>query len=601
MRVFIALLLATSAMGQMNSSIQKIVNMMKQIETTNMAEEKSEKKAYEKFHCWAQGQIEEGSAAAAAAGTKATTLAGQHEVAAGKAKAAGAGVEQAKARRASAANELKELEAARDEAVKNYNDEKIEVDGNIATLGAAIKALSGGNSAFLQSRTHHKELVALIEKSEYVEKDDILSFLSSGTGSADQVVGMLSEMKSNAEDDRKSLVGQEEEASKIYQESVTNAQSAGKQATAALEKHLSAAGKNGVLAAKTKNELAATRASLAATNDEVSELRASQSEKEADYQQGVKDRASELEAVRAGLGVLTSPDNLAAFDKGMFIQVQHKPMSLLTVLFKAGKDSLMKPLFDKIDHIRREMDADQKADDKQKEDCITALRATAEEQDAAQGEHDRHEAALAAAKSGQESASGDVSDFTKQIAETKAGMEKLTAMYQDDFKATEQEVANKKAAVNVLNKAIEKMERHFKRSLLQTKRDQSGGIKVVNLMAGITKDLKGEIDDLKHHMNRSKAAYEANFKSASNALDALDEEKGAAEDALSSHQENGADSEGLFNAAVERLKISKEAKFATKMECDMFLKSGYDSSKKARADQDDNLQNAKAVLSGANY
>merc|ERR1719386_200546 len=86
---------------------------------------------------------------------------------------------------------------------------------NIAAMGGALDALRKGLSASLLQTSAGATLRSIIQNSPAVsesERSTLMSFLETGEGGSDQIIGVVDQMKETMEADLKETVASEAEA-----------------------------------------------------------------------------------------------------------------------------------------------------------------------------------------------------------------------------------------------------------------------------------------------------------------------------------------------------------------------------------------------------
>merc|ERR1719298_83338 len=182
--------------------IRKVVTMLQDMQKTVEDEGKKEQDMFDKFMCYCSGgegaleaSIKEGQAqieqltAAIERGTAEKSQLDQD-------------VATHKSDREGAEKTIKESTAMREKEAAEYAATSGEMKSNIEAMGGALAALKKGLSAAMLQTSAGQTLRNIVEHSPAVsetERSTLMSFLESGEGGSDQIIGIVSQMKEEME------------------------------------------------------------------------------------------------------------------------------------------------------------------------------------------------------------------------------------------------------------------------------------------------------------------------------------------------------------------------------------------------------------------
>jgi len=263
------------------------------------------------------------------------------------------------------------------------------------SMNAAITALSKGVGFFMQVPDGMDSLkrAFIAAPTDQDEKDQVVSLLSTG-GSSGEIVGILKQMKEDMDKELGGSIETEEAAAKAFAEMEAAKNSEVAAATSAIEKKQVRAGELGVEAAEAKNLLSGTQNEILAKRTQLKNLDSSCATQKAEYEERVKSRNEELQAIGEAVKILNDDDALDIFKKtlpGGFVQEQrtsflqtptvspgiqayafiesaastsqHKAptLSLIAYMLKTGKadfSKIVKMIDDMVAHLGKEQDDD---------------------------------------------------------------------------------------------------------------------------------------------------------------------------------------------------------------------------------------------------
>merc|ERR1719473_203152 len=185
--------------------------------------------------------------------------------------------------------------------------------------------------AFVQMPSEESALVqhaiAASTQVDDFEKENVLNMLqggaSQGTGSTDQIIGMLKAMLEEMEGDLKSARDTESAAVASFEELSAAKASEISAATAAIESKTKRSGEVAVEIVQTADDVEDTQADVAETQKFLADLDKQCASKKAEWAERQKMRAEEVAAVGMAIKVLNDDDALDLFKKTVSLSQQN--------------------------------------------------------------------------------------------------------------------------------------------------------------------------------------------------------------------------------------------------------------------------------------
>merc|ERR1719265_562958 len=215
--------------------IRKVVTMLQDMQKTVEAEGEKEKALFENFMCYCNNGASSLDGAIATSAAKIESLTGQVEAESAQKSQMEQEVAQHKTDREEAEKTIKESTAMREKEASEFAATSGEMKANIEAMTGALAALRKGLSSSLLQTGVGQTLRSIIQNSPAVgesERSTLMSFLETGEGGSDQIIGIVDQMKETLDADLKQSTADEESAKSGFTTLV-----------ASKEKSISAAGK----------------------------------------------------------------------------------------------------------------------------------------------------------------------------------------------------------------------------------------------------------------------------------------------------------------------------------------------------------------------
>jgi len=440
--------------------IRRVVSMLQAMQKKVAAEGEKEKELMEKFKCYCSssgGSLSESIAAAKAKGPAVSSDIEQAEAQEVQLKE---DLKTAQADRASAKKAVSAATALREKEASAYASEKAEAESNIGAVSSAVAALEKGMAgAFVQTDGAQVLRRLTLSKQDLLDTDrqELLAFLSGthGSGYAPQggeIVGILKQM---GESMSKSLAGataDEETAIKTFDELVAAKGKEEASLTASIETKTQRIGELAVSIVQMKNDLSDSQAALLEDEKFLADLDKNCAAKEAEYDERVKTRSEELQALAETVKILNDDDALELFKKTLpsaaasFVQVlggaNERALSVVQEVRKTapnpqldfialalkGKNAGFEKVTQMIDTMIGTLKEEQLDDDHKKEYCATQFDSADDKKKSLERALSDAEAAIADAEEG-------IATVKDEIASLEAGIKALDKSVQE---ATEQ-------------------------------------------------------------------------------------------------------------------------------------------------------------------
>jgi len=298
------------------------VTMLQQMQNKVTAEGKKEKELFDKFMCYCTTGADDLAASIGASDTKIPQVeAALKEGEASKLQLT-ADIKNHQADRAEAKEALAKATALREKEAAAYAKESGDFKTNIASMGKAIDAISGGmGGAFLQTAAASSVRRICIDADiSSADRDQVMAFLANGEGfgytpASGQIVGILKTMKETMEADLAGVTKTEQDGVANY-----NALSAAKEKqieanTKAIEQKIERVGNLGVEIETMKADLSDTAQAMIEDKKFLADLDNQCKTKKADWEIRSKTRTEELLALADTVKMLNDDDALELFKK----------------------------------------------------------------------------------------------------------------------------------------------------------------------------------------------------------------------------------------------------------------------------------------------
>jgi peptidoglycan hydrolase CwlO-like protein len=673
MKFFVALALPLLAFASTSSQrlhanpIRKVVTMLQDMQKSVEAEGEKEKELFEKFMCYCNNgagaldaSIEAGKASIEQLTSKIekdTALKSQLEQ----------DIVQHKSDREEAEKTIKESTAMREKEAEEYAATSGEMKANVEAMGGALAALKKGLSAAMLQTGVGQLLRNVVANSPAVsssEREMLTSFLESGEGGSDQIIGIVSQMKETMEADLKEATATEEEAKASFATLTGSKTKEIAAAGKAVEKKTARVGEVAVEAVQAKADLEGTEDAVDEDTKFKANLAKECATKQKEWDERQKLRAQELEALSETIEMLNGDDALELFKKtlpsggaavllqtGVSTQSQmHRARSLLENLVTldqshtpmlrmmllalhsrsgGGFDKVVKMIDDMVTLLSKE----QTDDDKKKDFCIAELNKVEAEKTELEGTISDLEAEIEELEDGIATTTSEIADLKKGLEDLDKSVVEATEQRKEEHAEYTDTAAANQAAVELIGMAKNRMNKFYNPSQykapptttessspygfvqlsLRSKRadpgpppETFGEFKksdsggVLGMMDQMVKDVEMDMQEAKMTEANSQEDYEQAMSDA-----AVKREK----DSKSIVTKEGEKAETTSRLEeVREGKSTKESQLGNTTDklnelhqsCD-FLLDNYDSRKEARAKEADGLKQSKAVLAGASF
>eukprot|EP00928_Gymnodinium_smaydae_P051065 TRINITY_DN3459_c0_g4_i1.p1 TRINITY_DN3459_c0_g4~~TRINITY_DN3459_c0_g4_i1.p1 ORF type:complete len:695 (-),score=231.88 TRINITY_DN3459_c0_g4_i1:85-2169(-) len=646
--------------------IRKVVTMLQAMQKKVTEEGEKEEQLYKKFMCYCKtngGSLQE---SIASAGTKAPALEDDIKAAAAQKVQLDEDLKQHQSDREAAKQAIAEATAIRDKEAKAFAAEKSEYDANIGAIAKAVAALEHGMAGgFLQTPTAHmlQRMVLAKQDMDDDSRQQLLSFLS-GAQSSDysprsgEITGILKELGDDMKKSLSELTAAEKDAVSNFEDlkKAKNGEIAA--LTSSIQSKTERVGEVAVSIARMKGELSDTEEQLMEDKAYLAELEKGCDSKTSEWDERVKTRAAELQALAETIKILNDDDALDLFKKTIpsasasFVQLGKHAHSLraralarivkvrqsvrnprldLISLALQGKKVGFEKVIKMIDDMVNILKSEQVDDDAKQEYCGKQL----DEHDDKKKELERSvsdsDAAIEDAKSLLETVKEDIKSLTAGIS----ALDKSVAEASEQRKAEHEDfvelIASDRSAKQLLALAKNRLHKFYNPKLhkaapaeeaapallalagragaapppppetfgaYETKGQESTG--VIAMIDLLVKDLDKEMTEAETQENDSQKDYEVLMRDAG-------EKRAQDAKALTEREGSRAEVEG-------QLQLHKDAKATASRdlakvhellaslhgECDWLLKY-HGARREARESEVAALGEAKAVLRGADF
>jgi len=518
--LFVSFLCGFSATEMGKNPIRKVVTLMQNMQAEIEAEGEKEKELHEKFMCYCKSTDASLTKANADAIAKIDELGSKVKAETAEKSQITQELADHKKDREAAKADLDEATSLREKESSEFAALKADSDTNIASMAAAIPAIEKGMSgaALLQVPRCRKlkQIISAATNLDAMDQRDVLSFLEGGSDSSDyspgagQILGILKQMKDEFEANAKEALETEETAKAGFAELKSSKEKEIEVATESIESKMGRSGELAVSIVQTKNGLEDSTDEAADTEKALSSLKKQCAAKEKEYAAASKDRADEMAALSAAIGVLNDDDALDVFKKAVpasmiqegataFLQKSsHKAdraikahAILASAAAKANSPQLNLMLMSlkskirlgttsgahKFEEIVKMIDdmvvllgKQQDEDDKMKEWCRVELDKAEDEEAAGKTEVSKLEASLEEVTDSIATLGEEISLLQKSIEELDYTVAQATVQRKEEHAQFQQTVQMQEAAIALITKAKGKLEKFYKPALVQKPR-----------------------------------------------------------------------------------------------------------------------------------
>jgi len=641
--------------------IRKVVNLLQGMQKKVQAEGEKEKELYEKFECYCKTNGDELSLSISGANTKIPALQSDIEAATAKKAQLEEDLKQHQGDRAAAIDAMKSATAIHEKAAAAFAKEKAEYEANIGALTKAIAAISRGMAGgFLQTRTaaYLRKLVASVQDMDDSNREELLAFLSGDQTNeyvpqSSEVVGILKQLQDEMVKSLQDAETVEKDRVTDYNDLMTAKKKEEWALTMAIEKKSKRAGDLAVEITTMKNDLTDTEAALVEDTKFLANLKKDCGTKAADWEARSKTRAEELVAISETIALLNSDDALELFKKTLpsasLVQViqsteaarerayamirtaqlvaKGSPQLDFIAMALRGKKIGLEKVMKMIDDMVANLKTEQKDDDNKKEYCAVQLDESDDKKKVL--EHTISDLEIAMGK-----ATEGIATVKEEIKALQAGLKALDKSVKEASELRKKEnlaytelMSSNNAAIDILHMAINRLNQFYNPKLAK---DEPAlvGIKIhahdkaapppppetygayakkTEASGGVVSMIKMLVSELEKEITEATTSEQDSQKEYADLMNDSAEKKASDTKSLNTKQTAKAALETQLQTAKEdKTSAGKELNAVTKAiqllhgECDWLMKY-FDVRKEARAGEIDALNQAKAVLSGADF
>jgi len=655
--VMLAMLPACSALLREESAkehpVTKIVNMLKKMQTTLGEEQAKDDEINEKMSCYCETNDKEKNAAVEAALRAIDELTVTIEEKSALAAKLATEIEQLKAEMEAAAQAIATATKMREEEHAAFSAEEKELLETIAALTEAIGVLGKHNEPALISVAAHLKA----HNFRHLEgmKQRVISMLQqpenykSYNARSGEIYGILKTMKEEFEGTLSKTQKEEQEAQMRFEDLIAEKKAGIEKARERKNTKVTEKSDAEVALVNAKHDLKNVREGLSADQKFLVDLKLKCSASDKEYATRSQERQEELVAVGEALTILTGDEARDLFGSTLgFVQVKsvalkrndQKRSSLVAVLKKAAKKSKSAQLSllaqkaqldafvkvkEAIDQMYAELEQQQKDEVTHKRWCDKELRSNdVTTKEKTWDEEDLSKSINVLADT-IETLDGDIAALQEAIAEEKRQVKHASEDRSAANKEFQQTVADQRATVVILNKVLKRLQDVYApgakaekaTALLQRKavllfgapeepagfggpmkKQSSGG--VLGLIEMTIADAQRLEQETLAAEQTQQTDYEALVKDASAQIAADSESITAKKGEKATAEVDKTEAEASYEGVTTELKNLAAYADSLHASCDFVLKN-FDLRQKSRSDEMAALEDAKAILSGADF
>jgi len=398
--------------------------------------------------------------------------------------------------------------------------------------------------------------------------------------------------------------------------------------------------------AQAKKDLDAAKEKLAADEASLAQVEKMCKQAEEEYAKRVPDRAEEVQAINEALKILTSDDARDLFkDTISLLQVdssldqktvssvaakqrramqqamwkvlrvarKNKDLVLASLAIRANLDAFTK-VKAMMDKMLAELQAQQKAEYEKWELCKTEIDTTEDKiKEATWTKEDLEETKLGLENT-IETLKGEIEALKDDVAAMEQALKKAGEQRKAENHEFQQSVSDQRATVNILNKALARLQMYYNKAFVQTqtaapppvktfagKYEKSAGAGgAMQLLSMVIEDAERVEAELVVDEQHAQEAYAAYAQDTTDSIEASRAAIAEKSQALASTEASLSETEeALLANAAELAKLS-DLLNGLHLDCDYLLKY-FDIRQTARKEEMDAIVEAKAILSGADF
>jgi hypothetical protein len=652
--VMLAMLPACSALLRDNSAkehpVTKIVNMLKKMQTTLGEEQKKDDEINEKMSCYCETNDKEKNSAVEAALRAIDELTVTIEEKSALAAKLATEIEQLKAEMEAAAKAIGTATKMREEEHAAFSAEEKELLETIAALTQALAVLGKHNEPALLSVAERLQA----QNFRHLEgmKNRVIAMLQQPTGAksynarSGEIYGILKTMKEEFEGSLSKTQKEEAEAQKRFEELIAEKKAGIEKARERKNTKVTEKSDAEIALVNAKHDLKNVREGLSADQKFLVDLKLKCSASDKEYAARSAERQEEIVAVGEALTILTGDEARDLFGSTLgFLQLKsakrddQKRSHVVDILKKAAKKSKSPKLSllaqkaqldafvkvkEAIDQMYAELEQQQKDEVTHKRWCDKEFRTTeVATKEKSWAEEDLSKTINVLADT-IETLDGDIAALQEAIAEEKRQVKHASEDREAANVEFQQTVADQRATVVILNKVLKRLQDVYApgakkeaKALLQRKAmvlfgapeepAGFGGDHKKQSSGGVLGLIEMTIADAQRLEKETLAAeqvqqsdYEALVKDASAQITADSESITAKKGEKATAEVSKTEDEASYEGVTMELKNLASYADSLHASCDFVLKN-FDLRQKARADEMGALEDAKAILSGADF
>jgi len=637
--------------------VTKVVKLLKDMQATLQKEMETDQEVYDKLACWCETNDKEKTAAVEVAEQRITAFVSEIEELSAKSARLDTEIKTLNEEIAQNQEALNKATAIREKELEEFNAEEKDMMQSIQALKNAITVLGKHHEMPAESLVsiatlirHHLHSKAQLLKGTISpdQKRTLTAFVQQPAGfqsyapQSGAIFGILKQMKETFETNLSQAQKDELAAQDAYNELKTAKMAELAASKKAVDMKSVELAETDEKCAQAKENLSDTRDALSADQKFLLDLKEKCRMSDAEMEERTKARQAEIAAVGEAIAILTSDESRDLFSSTLgFVQVnavlnkskrarreavamlkaaakKTGSTQLLALAASAGLDA-----FTKVIAAIDEMIADLKqqlADDVEHKDyCTKELAENEKATMIAQDEKSDLEAHIEDLKSTIDTLTKDIKTKEAEVAEMQVQIKRASEDREMENKEFQQTVADQRATQAILTKALDRLKEVY--GFVQTKakakqepgadapppppgfstyKKNEGAGGVLSMMEGIITDAKiMETEAIKAEQD-SQSAYEAFVKntndsiaSAQKAIVNMSEDKAKAEESLTQAEQD-------YKATMSELEQLASYAADLHKSCDFTLKN-FDIRQEAMSQEIEALNQAKAVLSGADF
>jgi len=534
-----------------------------------------------------------------------------------------------------------------------------------SAIPAIMKGMSGGALLQSRALSGGQMLRKAVDETHAITDYDrqlVTAFLAGRAADhqgyipkSNEIVGILKSIEEDFQKNLDEVTKAEEDAVALFKELVAAKNKQLQSLQSAIEKKIQRTGELQVELANMKNEITETEAALIADQQLQAEMETSCSSKEGEWQERLKTRSEELIALHETIKVLNDDDSLDLFKKALpsasLLQVKaskaelreravaklsklprNRPATDLLMLALSGKQVDFSKVVKMVDDMITLLKQEQVDDDAKREYCEKSIDSAEDKvkdlgkkaEDLAMSVEEQTEAMKTLEEELKELANG-VKALDKSVVEEaelrQAEHQEYSSLMQDNSAAKE----ILEFAKNRLNKFYNPDQykpapaaEEASASFVQISRHRepqppapetwSGGYQkkgqettgVIGMIDTLVKVLEKEMTEAKTEEKNSQKAYEELTQDAAGKRAADVRAMAGKSKAKADYEEGKVAAETEHQVTTKELMATQRYKMDLHQECD-WLQQNFDLRMTARVEETESLQQAKAILAGADF